>query len=248
MTRVFGKLFTDERDGSLVVKPTKAFFGVSKHEKIFPVNQGSIDFELLPTPPGIHYLVGFKDPGDFTITDFTLQWRIPAVEEIDISPKKSVQPPAGESVSNTSQQVHVKRLATELSEALKEVSDLKHQLNQTQRSLADVTSRFDSYKSATSNSLSSRDATISKLSEAVKPETRTVYKEVAVPAAPLKQRIIFLEGELERLNNLNREYYESVVELHQLKLDRAQSLPSPGEINTPEDSPRQRLINKLFSR
>ena len=93
-----------------------------------------------------------------------------------------------------------------------------------------------------------RSKFVTSLQESEEPEIRTVYKSVPVPAAPLKQRITFLEGELERLNNVNNEYYQSVVELHQLKLDRAQSLPSPGPISSPEDTPRQRLINKLFNR
>lgn len=248
MTRVFGKLFADGRDGILVVKPSRAFFGVSKNEKRFIVSQGSIDFELVPTPSGIQYLVAYKEQGDFTRSEFTLKWAIPAVDEIDVTAQQTSPPSLQESLNNTGQQVHVKRLATELTEALKKVAELKHQLNQTQSSLDDVNSRFSAYKNTTENSLSVRDATITELSESVKPEVRTVYKEVAIPAAPLKQRISFLEAELDRLTDLNSEYYQSVVELHQLKLDRAQSLPSLEPISSSEDTPRQRLMNKLFSR
>ena len=248
MTKVFGKLFEDGRDGFLIIKPSKPFFGCSKHEKRFSVTKGEIDFELTPTPPGIQYLVAFKEPGDFSRTEFTLKWRVPAANQLDISPAKPQPQDPAPSPGSIGDQVQVKRLATELAATLKEVAELQQQLRQTQSRLNDVNSKFDTYKLSAEQSLSSRDAAITDLQVSSEPEVRTVYKSVPVPAAPLKQRISFLEDEVSRLNNINNEYYQSVVELHQLKLDRAQSLPSPGPISSPEDSPRQRLLNKLFNR
>ena len=248
MTKVTGKLFDDGRDGFLIVKPSKPFFGCNKHEKRFPIKEGTIDIELTPTPPGIQYLVAFKEAGDFTRTDFTLKWRVPNVQELDISPAKPKPQVETPSPGSVSEQVLVKRLATELASTLKQVAELEHELRQNQLRLDDLNSKFNTYKVSSEKSLSHRDAAISDLSGALEPEVRTVYKEVAVPSAPLKQRILFLEGELNRLNDINNEYYHSVVELHQLKLERAQRLPSPGAISSPEDTPRQRLINKLFNR
>ncbi len=248
MTRVFGKLFDDGRDGVLVIKPSQAFFGTSKNEKSYKVSQGSIDFELQPTPVGIQYLVAFKEPGDFTKTEFTLRWRIPPIESLDITPKPAAQPDSQPSSSVSGDQVQLKRLATELSLALKQITELKQELNQAQQSLSQVSSKFDSYKHSSEKSLTSRDAVISQLQNTNKPEIKTVIKEVPVAPKPLSARILFLEQEVLRLEELNTLYYEDVIELHQLKLDRAQSLPSTGVISTPEDSPRQRLINKLFNR
>lgn len=247
MTKVTGKLFEDGRDGFLIIKPSKPFFGCSKHEKHFAISAGEVDIELTPTPPGIKYLVAFKEPGDFSRTDFTLRWRVPNVEQLDISPAKpKVQ--VESSSGSVSDQLHVKRLATELAATIKQVSELEQQLRQKQLCLDDINSKFNTYKDTSEKSLSHRDAAITDLRASAEPEIRTVYKEVAVPSAPLKQRILFLEGELNRLSELNNDYYRSVVELHQLKLERAQSLPSPGPIISPEDTPRQRLINKLFNR
>jgi len=248
MTKVYGKLFEDGRDGFLIIKPSKPFFGCSKHEKRFPVSEGSVDIELTPTPPGIQYLVAFKDPGDFSRTEFTLKWRVPAVDQLDVSPAKPKVKDPTPAPGSISDQVQLKRLATELASSLQQVATLQQELRQTQSRLDDVTSKFDTYKLSAELSLSSRDAAITSLKDSSEPEIRTVYKSVPVPAAPLKQRISFLEDELDRLNKINNEYYQSVVELHQLKLDRAQSLPSPGPISSPEDTPRQRLINKLFNR
>jgi len=248
MTRVFGKLFEDGRDGVLVIKPSRAFFGASKNEKIYKVSQGSIDLELQPTPAGIQYLVAFKESGDFTKTEFTLRWRIPPVESLDITPKPAAQPDESQSSSVSGNQVQLKRLATELSSALNQISQLKEELNQSQQNLSQVSSKFEAYKQSTEESLTSRDAVISQLQDTKKPEVNTIIKEIPVVPEPLNARILFLEQEVSRLKNLNAKYYEDVVELHQLKLDRAQSLPSPGTTTTPEDSPRQRLINKLFNR
>jgi len=248
MTKVFGKLFEDGRDGFLIIKPSKPFFGCNKHEKRFPIKEGAVDIELTPTPPGVNYLVAFKEPGDFSRTDFTLKWRVPNVQELDISPAKPKVKDETTSSASVSEQVQLKRLATELAATLKQVAELEHQLRQKQLHFDDINSKFNTYKASSEESLSHRDAAITDLRETLEPEIRTVYKEVAVPSAPLKQRILFLESELNRLSDINNEYYQSVVELHQLKLERAQSLPSPGPISTPEDTPRQRLINKLFSR
>ena len=248
MTKVTGKLFDDGRDGFLIVKPSKPFFGCSKHEKRFPISDGEVDVELTPTPPGIQYLVAFKEPGDFSRTDFTLRWRVPNVQELDISPAKpkvQADPPSSGSIT---EQVHVKRLATELANTLQRVAELEHQLGQNKLRFDDINSKFNTYKVASEKSLSFRDSAITDLKDSSEPEVHTVYTAVAIPPAPLKKRISFLEGELDRLIELNNKYYQSVVELHQLKLEGAQSLPSPGPISSPEDSPRQRLINKLFNR
>ena len=248
MTKVIGTLFDDGRDGFIIIKPSKPFFGCAKHEKRYPVNGGSINIELAPTPPGVQYLVGFKDQGDFTRTDFTLRWRVPAVDELDITPKKPKQTTEASSGGSIGSQVQIKALAQRLGATLKDLSELEHQLGQKQRQLDDITSQFDAYKVSSIAALSKRDARIAQLQDQNQPEIQTVVKEVPVPDAPLHTRIKFLEQQLKQLEELNSVYYKDVIELHQLKLDRAQSLPSPGPISLPEDNPRQRLFNKLLNR
>ena len=63
MTRVHGQLFSDGRNGLLVVKPSQPFFGVARHERHFDVTDGSIDINLDPTPAGVTYLVAYKEKG-----------------------------------------------------------------------------------------------------------------------------------------------------------------------------------------
>ena len=58
MTRVYGKLFSDDRDGFLVIKPSRPFFGVGRDERHYEVKSGEIDLNLDPTPAGVHYQIG----------------------------------------------------------------------------------------------------------------------------------------------------------------------------------------------
>jgi len=248
MTRVTGKLFEDGRNGTLLVKPSEPFFGCSKQEKSFPVNEGSIDIELLPSPPGTYYFVGFKDTGDFRRTEYTLRWRIPKTEEFDITPGSKSNAKPESSRKSAFEEANTKRLATELAAALKRMAEIQQQLNKEEAKYKALQAKFDEYKLAANNVLTTRDAFIASLQETVKPEVSIVTKEVPVPPAPLLSRINHLEDEVNRLSLLNDEYYKSVVELHQLKLDRAHNLPSPGPLSTPEDSPRQRLLNKINNR
>lgn len=246
MTRVFGQLFPDGRDGVLVVKPTKPFFGCDRHDAAYPVVDGCIDIELQPTPAGIFYLVGFKNKGDYRRTDFTLKWRVQNVPEVDISPRKSEATTAPVQ-SDRSELVQVKRLASELSASMQQVASLEAQLNTAHRQLAEVSTKFEAYKAAAEQSLVERDLTITDLQADKQPQVHTVIKEVPVPPERLQERIKFLEAELLRTQELNAQYYESVLELYQLKLDKAQtisSIPDP----VIEDTPRQRLLNKLLAR
>ena len=248
MTRVFGQLFEDGRDGFLLIKPSKPFFGCSKHEKQFVVTGGEISIELAPTPPGTHYLVAFREPGDYTRTEYTLRWRIPNADKLDISPNKTEKQTEPSFAGSIAEQVQIKGLVTKLADTLKDVSELEHQLGQKQRRLDDITSQFNAYKVSSLAALSKRDELIAQLQDQTQPEVHTVVKEIPVPNAPLSARINFLEQQLRQLEDVNANYYKDVVELHQLKLERAQSLPSPGPIGLPEDNPRQRLFNKLLNR
>jgi len=250
MTRVFGLLFEDERDGILAIKPSKPFFGSQGDEQHIDVINGTIDCDLLPTPNGITYLVGFKGVGDTRRTSFTLRWRIPNQTEIDITPAKSSSSEAAKASSGQSvyERVQLKRIAGELNESLEDKEEITSQLEAAEARVKQLEEELQSFRRSTDIALRGRDATIAQLNEQNTPEIKTVYLEKPVPPKALHDRIKRLEQENQRLIELNAEYYKSVVDLHQLKLNRAQSLPSPGPIITPEDTPRQRLINKLIDR
>ena len=250
MTRVFGQLFADERDGYLIVKPSKAFFGCSKHEKQFDVIQGSIDFDLQPTPPRIQYLVAFKERGDFTSTEFTLKWVIPAIESFDITPGADNGPKeAAPSTPRASvyERVQLKRVAEELTESLSEKQNLETQLAAAEARVHHLEDELRAFKKSADLVLTDRDKTIAMLHEQNAPVVRTVYLEKPVPPEALNERIKRLEQENLRLIELNSEYYKSVVDLYQLQLDKARNSPQalPAEAQT---SPQKRLLRKLLGK
>ena len=245
MTRVFGQLFPDNRNGILAICPTKPFFGCGRGERHFPVTDGAIDIDLLPTPSGITYQVGFKEEGDTRRTDYTLNWRIPFNGEIDITPNSKPQEQESQGSSSTVDRVQIRRLTTELADALECVDRLERDLEQAKRREADISTKFEAHKRVVDSALEERDRQISVLSEQTMPQIKTVIKKVFVPPQPLEDRIKFLEQEIRRLNDINDSYYESVLELHQLKLERAQSAHLPTYVEEMPGTPQQRLINKL---
>ena len=130
---------------------------------------------------------------------------------------------------------------------MEQVSTLEAQLKAAHKQLAEISTKFEAYKATTEQSLVERDLTITELQVDKEPQVHTIVKEVPVPPERLQARIKFLESELRRTQELNAQYYLSVLELHQLKLDKAQTISS---ITAPsiEDSPRQRLLNKLLAK
>jgi len=247
VTRVHGKLFSDGRDGLLVVKPSKPFFGVSRDERHFEIIDGSIDLNLDPTPQGVHYLVAFKQKGDIRKTDFSLQWRVPDCDEYDVTPgaKSSEKPSSGIATANVYERVQLRRTVTELSESLDKQARLESSLLDAQTRIVTLEARLRDYQAAAEEALISRDRTISQMAEQNAPEIQTVFVDRPVPPAPLKARIKRLEEENLRLKNLNADYYKSVVKLHQLQLDKARNTPPPVTVEQ-GNSPQQRLRRKLI--
>jgi len=251
MTRVFGHLFSDERSGILAVQPSKPFFGCGRHERHFKVIDGSIDLILDPTPAGVYYMVGYKQDGDTRRTDFTLNWRIPDIAQFDVTPGATNETNAAKDniapTSSVYERVQLKRVAEELSNSMSESDDLSNRLMKSELEVERLKAELDSYRSTTDAVLNDRDEMIAQLSEQSAPIVKTVYLDKPVPPEPLRNRITFLEQENKRLADLNAQYYKSVVQLHQLQLDKAQSAPkqSPVELG---NSPQSRLLRKLLGK
>lgn len=248
MTRIFGQLFPDQRNGVLVIKPSKPFFGCDRHGKQFPVENGAVDFELQPTPHDVEYLIAFREKGNYQRPDFTLRWRVRNTDEIDVTPNQPSKPKEAYTASPVAENVQAKRLATELAASMQTVADLEQQLLIAQRQLLEIESKFSAHREASAQALNERDRLIEEIQADKDIEVRTVVKEVPVSPERLESRIKFLESELRKTQELNSQYYLSVLELHQLKLERAQSLPSIPQFSGLDDNPRSRLINKLLNK
>lgn len=249
MTRVHGKLFSDDRDGVLVVKPSQPFFGVGRHERQYEVKNGEIDLNLDPTPSGIFYQVGYKMDGDIRRTDFTLKWRVPATDSFDVTPgsDNSVKKPPRPTSATIYERVQLKRVAQELGDSIESNDELKVQLEQAQARIEQLESELRGYRNTTDAVLADRDELIAQLQEQNEPIVKTVYLDKPVPPAALQERIKRLEQENLRLIDLNAEYYKSVVQLHQLQLDKARNTPQEPSVDT-SSSPQQRLLRKILGK
>lgn len=249
MTRVHGLLFEDHRNGILAIQPSVPFFGCQRYEQHYDVVDGAVDFDLLPTPAGVFYNVGFKSLGDTRRTDFTLRWTIPNQSKIDITP--NAEQTANESTpavrANVYERVQLKRVADELSETLEDNSELTTQLSQAEARVQQLEDELRAFKRSTTLVLSERDETIATLNEQTAPVVKTVYLDKPVPPAALYERIKRLEQENLRLIELNAEYYKSVVALYQLQLDKARNSPQALPVEVP-NSPHQRLLRKLLGK
>jgi len=248
MTRVHGTLFSDGRDGILVIKPSKPFFGAPKYERHYSVVGGEIDIELTPTPRGVYYNVGFKEDGDLRDTPFTLQWRIPSTGEIDITPGAQEDKPIEASNKSGYTELSNRRLASDLAEALQCNQDLQDQLVQLKERNNLLAQRVTDIERSTEVALNIRDRELEELRETLAPKEKTVFLRVPVPPGPLQERITHLEAENQRLTALNDTYYKAVLELNQLKLDRAQTVHLPQTVEEIPDNLRARLIQKLRAR
>ena len=246
MTRVFGQLFDDKRNGILALKASKAFFGSSRDEQHFEVVEGAVDFDIAATPRSVFYNVGFKELGDTRATPFTLKWTVPPTGSVNVGSDKAE---SNASVVPTPpvNGVQVKRLASELSTALELAKSQEREIADIQQREKLLRQKFDQHKRDIEQVLLQRDQHISRLSMVQTPKIKTVYKQVPVAPKALEERIINLERENKRLQALCDTYYQAYLELHQLKLDRAQSAPVPNTVTGISGSPRQRLINKLLA-
>ena len=250
MTRVHGKLFSDERDGLLVVKPSQPFFGVGRDELHFDVTDGAIDLNLDPTPAGIHYLVAYKQKGDIRRADFTLKWRVPDLPEFDVTPGASNTTKTTESQVESAtvyERVQLRRASSELGAALDEQRRLEDDLVASQVRIDNLESQLRELQQASEEALISRDRAIARLTEENAPSVQTIYVDRPIPPKPLEERIKRLEAENIRLSELNEEYYKSVVELHQLQLDKARITPQIQPVDQ-GSSPKQRLLRKLIGK
>ena len=249
MTRVFGQLFDDGRDGILCVKPSKPFFGCDRDEQHINVVDGAIDCDLLPTPRGVTYLVGFKKTGDTRRTNYTLRWLIPDTDEVDVTPgaKKASAQPAVTQTSSLYERVQLKRVAGDLTESLSQKQELAAKLSEAEKRVHQLEDELREFKKTADIVLADRDEAIAQLSEKNAPVVKTVYLDKPVPPKALHDRIHRLEQENLRLIELNSEYYKSVVDLYQLQLDKARNSPQVLPVED-QSSPQKRLLRKLLGK
>lgn len=250
MTRVFGRLFPDGRDGILALTPSRPFLGAEGGEEHYEVIDGGIDIELLPTPRGICYNVGFKRVGDMRRSIYTARWTVPNSGELDVTPKSTADAESNPITPKVFERAHTKRLASELHDAITDVDNKHKELVESRRREDALLQELEQFKQTTDTLIRENNRQLNELQEQVSSsaEIKTVVKKVSVLPAPLEERINRLEAENIRLHKLNERYYQAVIELNQLKLERAQTEKLPDPIIEVPGTPQQRLIQKLLAK
>ena len=248
MTRVYGQLFEDGRDGFLIVKPSKPFFGVSRHERRYPIVEGQIDIELQPTPSGYFYNLGYKEEGDITRSDFTLRLRVPRAPELDISPTPQRQPaPPSSSATNAKALTQIKRLAIDLENAQQTIKEKESKISDLEDTIKQYKSKFDALKVNTAVQLEESLCELREARSQNQPKEVIVEKQVPVADEQLKRRISQLERKLSEMSDLNAVYYLSVLELNEIKLERARTAEEPPipVVEARPTDPRSILLEKI---
>lgn len=224
MTKVHGQVFPDGRSGNLVIKPSQPFFGVTRHEILYPVIDGCIDIDLTPTPTGAFYLVGFKPKGDVRRTDFTLKWRIPNVPDVDISPKPS-EPLKPTSTTDSQAKVIIAALNLKLQELESKIQEKDQSISHLSSRLAEAIEQIDNLSVALDTTVVDRNNAYKELEEINQPLVETKVEYVPVANSPLIERIHILESKLSEVVERNARLESTIAQLHQLQLKHSYSAP-----------------------
>jgi chromosome segregation ATPase len=130
MTRIVGYLegANGPLNGRLYVKAGGAFIGAPAKDLSFKVEDGIVDVELPPCPPGMPYFVDWKNTGDVSRLTYLERWQVKAVEEMSIDEARGI-------IRNSAKQAHaplrkadlleVAALRNETSVLMREVIELE---------------------------------------------------------------------------------------------------------------------------
>jgi DNA repair exonuclease SbcCD ATPase subunit len=112
MTRIVGFLegANGPLNGRLFVKAGGAFIGAPSKDLSFKVEDGVVDIELPPCPPGMPYFVDWKDTGDISRLQYVERWRVPVAAEVSIEEARGL-------IKSSSNRIQPSSTKTELLEA-----------------------------------------------------------------------------------------------------------------------------------
>lgn len=129
MTRIIGQLWGADGplNGRLFVKAGGSFIGAPQKDLTFKVEDGIVDIELPPCPPGAPYFVDWKSIGDASRLNYIERWRVPALEEVGLDDVRGITKQTtarsagnslrkGELIENTTLRNEVSELKSSLSE------------------------------------------------------------------------------------------------------------------------------------
>lgn len=258
MTRIVGFLegANGPLNGRLYVKAGGAFIGAPAKDLAFKVNDGVVDIELPPCPPGLPYFVDWKDTGDISRLQYIERWRVPALEEISVDEARGLirnrgvnqQPVArkGDLLEATVLRGEVSELACcvnrleeENAKLLKSITEAESKAAAAQGRVASLLSDLESARrEAHQATVQQQEVVVEKVIE-----KRMTPDEYVDTIAEYRQQAELLSQENERLRqevaetlSLSTHFASLHSEIDRLKFEKQQLLSRIEELKRPKRS------------
>jgi|DEB0MinimDraft_6_1074348.scaffolds.fasta_scaffold00004_13 DNA repair exonuclease SbcCD ATPase subunit len=258
MTRIVGFLegASGPLSGRLYVKAGGAFIGAPAKDLSFKVEDGIVDVELPPCPPGMPYFVDWKDTGDISRLKYVERWRVPAAPEVSIEEVRGLvksRPGRAQAASKKGELLEAKMLKNEINELtaslqrleqenaklLREVTDAESKAAAAQAKSASMVSELTSAKrDAIDARLSQQEVVIEKVVE------RTVTPaDIQETISDYRQRLELMARENEALKkevedafSLTTHYASLHSQIDRLTMEKHQLLSRIDELKRPKRS------------
>jgi len=258
MTRIVGFLegASGPLDGRLYVKAGGAFIGAPAKDLSFKVEDGIVDVELPPCPPGMPYFVDWKDTGDISRLKYVERWRVPAAPEVSIEEVRGLvksRPGRGQAASNKGELLEAKMLKNEINELSASLQRLEQENAKLLREVTDAESKAAAAQAKSASMVSEltsakRDAIDARLSQQEVVIEKVVEKTVT-PAdiqetiSDYRQRLELMARENEALKkevedafSLTTHYASLHSQIDRLTMEKHQLLSRIDELKRPKRS------------
>ena len=258
MTRIVGFLegASGPLNGRLYVKAGGAFIGAPAKDLSFKVEDGIVDVELPPCPPGMPYFVDWKDTGDISRLKYVERWRVPAAHEVSIEEVRGLvksRPGRAQAASNKGELLEAKMLKNEINELTASLQRLEQDNAKLLREVTDAESKAAAAQAKSASMVSEltsakRDAIDARLSQQEVVIEKVVEKTVT-PAdiqetiSDYRQRLELMARENEALKkevedafSLTTHYASLHSQIDRLTMEKHQLLSRIDELKRPKRS------------
>jgi len=256
MTRIIGFLegANGPLNGRLYVKAGGAFIGAPAKDLSFKVEEGIVDVELPPCPPGMPYFVDWKDTGDISRLQYVERWRVPSAPEVTIEEVRGlVKAKTSRVQANTTkaQLLEAKMLKSEIVELtaslkaleqenaklLKEVTNAESRAAAAQAKSASVASELsNAQREAVKAKLSQQEVVIEKVIEKTMTPADFQQKlsEYRQELELVKQENEALKKEAQDAFSLTTHYASLHSQIDRLTLEKQQLLSRIDDLKRPK--------------
>lgn len=258
MTRIVGFLegASGPLNGRLYVKGGGAFIGAPAKDLSFKVEDGIVDVELPPCPPGMPYFVDWKDTGDISRLKYVERWRVPAAPEVSIEEVRGLvksRPGRAQAASNKGELLEAKMLKNEINELTASLQRLEQENAKLLREVTDAESKAAAAQAKSASMVSEltsakRDAIDARLSQQEVVIEKVIEKTVT-PAdiqetiSDYRQRLELMARENEALKkevedafSLTTHYASLHSQIDRLTMEKHQLLSRIDELKRPKRS------------